>query len=219
MTLHDVRFPGESSEYREQRNKLLEAEMALRSQIEAVARLRRTLPPGGPAKDYTFADSGGEVSLTALFGEHKSLILYSFMYGPEDSSPCPMCSAFIDSLKGQARHIQQRAGLAVVARSPYAKVAALAEERQWQNLHWLSAADNTYAQDYHTEMPNGAQVPMCNVFVRTDDGVRHFWNSELFFAPGEGHPRHVDNLWSLWSFFDLTPEGRTDFMPKLNYNE
>ena len=41
--LHDVRFPGESAKYRAARNALLKEEMALRSQIEAVAAKRRRL--------------------------------------------------------------------------------------------------------------------------------------------------------------------------------
>ncbi|MBO0736785.1 MAG: DUF899 family protein, partial [Alphaproteobacteria bacterium] len=40
-------FPNESAEYRAARNALLDAEIALRRQLEAVAALRRSLPPGG----------------------------------------------------------------------------------------------------------------------------------------------------------------------------
>lgn len=47
-TLHSTRFPNESAEYRAARDALLEAEIALRRQTEAVAALRRALPPGGP---------------------------------------------------------------------------------------------------------------------------------------------------------------------------
>ena len=98
------------------------------------------------------------------------------------------------------------------------RFAGLARGRGWDDITWLSAADNDYPIDYHSEMPNGAQVPMCNVFVKRDGAVRHFWNSEMFFAPSETHPRHIDMLWPLWHFFDVTPEGRGDFMPRLNYD-
>ena len=43
--LHEVRFPGESDEYRMKRDELLKAEIDLRRQIEAVAAQRRKLPP------------------------------------------------------------------------------------------------------------------------------------------------------------------------------
>jgi predicted dithiol-disulfide oxidoreductase (DUF899 family) len=51
-------FPSESAEYRRARNGLLEAEIALRRQIEAVAAQRRALPPGGEVpEDYVFEES------------------------------------------------------------------------------------------------------------------------------------------------------------------
>ena len=55
--IHDTRFPGESDEYREARNKLLNAEIELREQIEGIASLRRELPLGGRVKeDYEFEE-------------------------------------------------------------------------------------------------------------------------------------------------------------------
>jgi predicted dithiol-disulfide oxidoreductase (DUF899 family) len=50
-----VMYPNESSEYRSARKKLLDEELALRSQVEKVASLRRQLPEGGELKeDYVF---------------------------------------------------------------------------------------------------------------------------------------------------------------------
>ena len=62
---------------------------------------------------------------------------------------------------------------------------------------------------------------MANVFVRRNGTTRHFWSSELMFAPTDPdqHPRHVDFMWPLWSVLDRTPAGRgTDFEPRLDYN-
>lgn len=47
-SLHEARFPGESDQYRKAREALLEAEIGLRRQLEAVAAQRRKLPLGGP---------------------------------------------------------------------------------------------------------------------------------------------------------------------------
>jgi len=46
-TLHDARFPNELPTYRTARNTQLKAEIDLRRRVEAVAALRRKLPPGG----------------------------------------------------------------------------------------------------------------------------------------------------------------------------
>ncbi len=86
---HSVRFPGESVAYRDARNELLEAEIALRRNIESVAAKRRTLPMGGEVpQDYVFEDERGAVRLSQLFEDGKdSLIVYSYMYGPQMAAP------------------------------------------------------------------------------------------------------------------------------------
>ena len=43
-----ITFPGETTEYRAARERLLEQEIELRRSMEAVAAARRALPPGGP---------------------------------------------------------------------------------------------------------------------------------------------------------------------------
>ncbi|MGH7819544.1 MAG: DUF899 family protein [Candidatus Binatia bacterium] len=219
-SLHPVRFPGESEAYRAARNELLRAEIELRERIESVAALRRRLPRGGRLKeDYVFGEitAGGKrrTPFSALFAPDKpSLVVYSFMYGPDAQRACPMCTSFLDGLDRYARYVTQRVNLAIVARSPIERIAAWARERGWTSLRLLSSSGNSYNPDYFAERPDGGQNPACNVFTRTDEGIFHFWSAELLYAPLKGHPRHVDLLWPIWSFFDLTPEGRGDWLPE-----
>jgi len=215
--MSQLAFPGESEAYREARTALLEAELALREHIESVAAQRRALPLGGKVPDYQFVGPDGPVSLADLFGPHDTLMIYSFMYGADAEAPCPMCSAFVDSLAGHIEHIQARTNIIVAARSPYPRLAALAADKGWRDVPFFSTQKCDYPKDYRSEMPNGAQVPMCHVFRKTPEGVHHFWGSEVFYADVAGHPRHVDMIWPLWHFFDLLPQGRGDFMPKLDY--
>ncbi|NKC01641.1 MAG: DUF899 domain-containing protein [Pseudomonadales bacterium] len=210
-------FPNESEAYRHKRDELLEAEIALREQIESVAELRRGLPLGGEAENYQFLDENGPVSLEDLFGDHDTLIIYSYMFA-EDSDPCPMCSAFMDSVVGQLHHIAQRVSFVVAARSSVPRIQKLVVPRGWGEIRWVSASENSYPVDYKSEMPNGAQVPMCNVFVKREGRIHHFWNAEMFFAQSEFHPRHIDMLWPLWHIFDITPEGRGEFIPGLKHS-
>jgi predicted dithiol-disulfide oxidoreductase (DUF899 family) len=227
-TLHSMRFPGESAEYRAARDRLLREEVALRRHIEEVGERRRALPLGGAVpEDYVFEEGTAElddarrVRLSELFERGKdTLVAYSFMYGPAMEKPCPMCTAMLDSLNGTAPHATQRLNLVVVAKSPLARIRAHARARGWRNLRLLSSAGNTYNRDYHADAADGSQSPMLNVFVKRDEGVRHFYATELFFAktePGQ-NPRHVDSIWPLWNLFDLTPEGRgKDWYPRLSY--
>src|SRR5215216_1034513 len=122
--MEHLHYPNESAEYRAARNALLNDEIALRAQIEAVAAKRRALPPGGEIpQDYVFERIGEnsmpeKVKLSELFGAHQTLILYSFMYGPERELPCPGCTHLIDGFDGAARHMGQRAAFHIVAKSP-----------------------------------------------------------------------------------------------------
>ena len=49
--MEHLQYPNESKEYRAARNALLDAEIELRAQIEAVAAKRRALPLGGELKE------------------------------------------------------------------------------------------------------------------------------------------------------------------------
>jgi len=230
-TLHSIRFPAESPAYRSARDELLQAEIDLRKQLEAVAALRRTLPLGGPLKeDYVFEEAGTDlgpaaprqVRLSQLFRPGMdSLALYSFMFGPEMAEACPSCTSILDGLNGSMPHVLQRINMAIVAKSPAERIRAFARERGWRNLRLLSSAGTTYNADYHGEKADGAQIPSLNVFVRGDGRIHHFYNTELLFAPSEPGQdgRHVDLIWPVWNLFDVTPEGRgTGWNPRLSYD-
>jgi predicted dithiol-disulfide oxidoreductase (DUF899 family) len=229
----DIRFPGESSEYRGARNRLLEAEIELRRSLERVAQQRRGLPPGGAVpEDYSFeeaADGGGEIRFSELFAPEKNtLVIYSFMFPrwpgdtrpgpaggqtaglPLPETPCPSCTSILDSLDGAAIHLAQRINLVVVAKSDPERIRTFARERGWRNLRLLSSRNNAYNRDYHAETPKGEQVPILNVFVRDGEEIRHSWATELMFAPHEDgeEARHVDLIWPIWSVLDMTPAGR-----------
>src|SRR5499426_124141 len=116
----NVSFPNESQDYRIARNKLLQREVALRREMEAVAAEIRALPPGGPVpEDYEFdhIDAKGataKVRLSELFRPGTdTLILYHYMFPrhrnderrgpssgpmaqfPVEEGPCPSCTALL----------------------------------------------------------------------------------------------------------------------------
>lgn len=215
-----MNFPNESKQYRGARDKLLKAEIELRKQVEAVAAQRRKLPAGGEVpEDYVFEGEKGAVRLSQLFERGKTLVAYSFMYGPKMKQACPMCTSILDGLNGNAQHLAQRTNLVVIAKSPLPRILEHARARGWANLELLSSEKNNYNRDYLGETADGAQMPMLNVFVK-DKAMRHFWGSELLYAKPERRqdPRHADLVWPLWNVLDATPEGRgKDWYPKLDY--
>lgn len=226
---HEKHFPGESKEYREARNKLLESEMELRRKIEDVAQLRRKLPFSGKLKeDYVFEEmenKTGQIKktkLSELFAPGKNtLAVYSYMYGLKTQNPCPMCTSIMDGINGMVFHITDRINFVMEARSPISKVMEWAKSRNWNKLRILSSEKNTYNTDYFGEDEKGNQMPMLNVFRKEPDGIYHFYGTELLYAPSESgqEGRHVDMIWPLWNMFDYTPDGRgTNWYPKYKYD-
>jgi predicted dithiol-disulfide oxidoreductase (DUF899 family) len=233
--MFSMKTPGESSEYRVARDRLLVKEIELRRAMEDVAVARRSLPSGGEIpEDYVFESAEKEapvreVRLSELFAPSKdSLIIYNFMFprdpsdkrpGPShgvaaqlplEDGPCPSCVAFLDQLDGAAPHAEQHVNFAVVAKAPSDQIAAFARERGWRNLRLFSSAKNNFKRDYHAETSEGLQRPMLTVFHRDGGRIFHFWSSEMLYAasdPGQD-PRHVGTLEPLWNLFDFTREGR-----------
>jgi predicted dithiol-disulfide oxidoreductase (DUF899 family) len=221
-----IAFPGESAEYRAARNRLLEAEVGLRRQMEAVAAERRALPSGGVVpEDYAF----GDVRFSELFAPGRdTLLIYSFMF-PRDpyddrpgqrDGPCPSCVALLDQLDGVVEHLEQHANFYAAAKSPLPAILEVAQERGWRRLRLISSLGTTYNRDYHGETAEGHQRPMLNVFQRDGEVIRHFWGSELFYAPTDRgqDPRHVGTIEPLFNMLDLTPRGRPpDWDEQLSY--
>src|SRR4051794_4130033 len=179
MAIHDVRFPGESDDYRAARDELLQAEIDLRRRTEEVAAQRRALPAGGEVPgDYVFEewDAGAgtvrEAKLSELFGDKDSLFLYSFMFNPDESGrplrvACPSCTSIMDGMDGAARSIAQRAAFAVEAKAPIETFSAHAHARGWRHARLLSSSGNSYRSDYHAETDDASQWPIATVFARS----------------------------------------------------
>jgi len=215
------RMPNESAEYRRARTSLLAEEIELRRHIERVAAQRRALPPGGEVKkNYRFQGERGPVTFADLFGDKQSLVVYSYMFGPQRERPCPMCTSLLSAWDGEAQDIEQNVALAVIAQSPIEKLLAFKKERGWRNLKLFSDMSQEYSKDYFANTPEYDDVAAFHVFTRRDGVIRHFWGGEMGFEtadPGED-PRGAPDLMPLWTVLDSTPEGRkADWYPSLEY--
>ena len=219
-----LQYPGESAEYRRARQALLVEEIELRRHIERVAEQRRALPPGGEVpKNYLFvAEGGNTVSFRDLFRDKQSLVIYSYMFGPQRERPCPMCTSLLGAWNGEARDIEQRVALAVVARSPIDRLVAFKKERGWRDLALYSDPSGEFSRDYFAVEPDGSDSANINIFTRRDGKIRHFYSGEMGFDqadPGQD-PRGAPDLMPIWTILDMVPEGRgTDWYPRLDYGK
>ena len=214
--------------------------MELRRQVERVAAQRRTLPSGGEIpEDYVFEGRHGrqtearevvgavctrqgyacDLQLHVRTGEGAAVSgLHAF---PRWSGRC--LAAYLPAHQPRRRRQVAAAG-----------ILSFAKERGWRWLQLLSTAGNAYDRDYfgdstglvpavrkQQDFKGGEEwdMPILNVFRRGRDGIRHFWGSELLYVPPERGQeyRHNDLLDPVWNMFDLAPEGRGDFQPKLDY--
>ncbi len=218
----------EPEEYVKRREELREAEVELMQQREKVASLRRQLPPGAAVEDYEFLEgprllsSGDEpvttVRLSQLFtSPERALVVQHVMYGKRQSSPCPMCTLWIDGLNGVVRHIGQHADFVVAAAADPATLRAHARNRGWGNVRLLSCGDNTFQYDLGAEDEEGEQDSTISVFTLDEDGSpRHFYSAHPRMAD-DIPERGIDLLSPLWHLLDLTPQGRGDWYAGLGY--
>jgi predicted dithiol-disulfide oxidoreductase (DUF899 family) len=216
-----VRFPNETAEYRAARDALLAEEIELRRHIERVADMRRRLPPGGEITEtYLFEGEDGRKTFADLFGDKQTLVIYSYMFGPQRERPCPMCTSLLSSWDGEVNDISQNVALAVVARSPLEKLLAFKKERGWHHLPLYTDLIGDYSRDYYGMTPDEEDIPALNVFTRRDGVIRHFWSGEMgpeTADPGQD-PRGAPEMMPLWNILDATPEGRKPhWYPRLTY--
>lgn len=218
----------ESPQYTAGREELRLAEIELMRHRERVAALRRQLPPGSVVDDYQFSEGprrlgDGDspvrpVRLTELFtSPRRSLVLYHLMYGKAQTSPCPMCTMWIDGLDAVAPHVAQNVDFAVVAAADPVALRAHARARGWNNVRLLSSADSTFKYDLGSEDADGAQESTISVFTLDADGTpRHFYSAHPTMAD-DINQRGIDLLAPAWHLLDLTPQGRGDWYAQLDY--
>ena len=136
---------------------------------------------GAVPKNYTLVGESGPVTLCALFGDRQTLLFCCYMFGPQRERPCPMCTSLLGAWNGEARDMEQRVGLAVIARSPIEKLVAFNKERGWRDLKLYSDSSGDCSRDYFAIAPDGFNIPGLNVFTLRDGRIRHFWSGEMGF--------------------------------------
>ena len=208
--MSELRYPNESRAYREARDALLKDEQELIDKTKAVAEKRRQLPPGGQLKeDYVFqwandGKVGKRVKFSELFGDKNTLLIYSFMYGPNWDNPCPSCTSLVDGFDRTWYQVSQDAAFVAIAKAPAEKINAWAKKRGWSQIPLVSGYESPFQADYKCQQDSDdMQLPVMHVFGKKDGKIFHFWATESM-------SNHVDTVWPYWSLMDFTPEGRPD---------
>src|SRR5262245_44154151 len=127
---------------------LLEKEKAFTRQCDEMSRLQRSLPWERVDKNYLFDGPDGRKTLADLFAGRSQLIVYHFMFHPDDMAGCPHCSLRADGFAGIGVHLNHRdVTMVVVSRAPYAKLAEYQARMGWQ-FNWVSSWGSDFNFDY-----------------------------------------------------------------------
>jgi predicted dithiol-disulfide oxidoreductase (DUF899 family) len=216
--MSELRYPNESRRYRDARDSLLEEEQALIDKVKSIAEKRRALPSGGQLKeDYVFqwandGKVGQRVQFSELFAGKNTLLLYSFMFGPNWDHPCPSCTSLVDGFDRAWYSVTRDAAFVAIAKAPADRINAWAKQRGWSQIDLVSGADCSYQADYRCQgESDDMQWPVMHVFRKRDGNIFHFWGTETM-------SNHVDTVWVYWNLMDFTPEGRPDLLtPPQNF--
>ena len=208
--MSELRYPNESKEYRQARAALLKDEQELIDKTKAVAAKRRQLPLGGQLKeDYVFqwasdGKVGKPVKFSELFGDKNTLLLYSWMFGPNWDKPCMSCTSLMDGFDRTWYSVNRDAAFAAVAKARPEQINAWAKVRGWSQIPLVSGSQSPFQADYKCQGENDdMQFPVMHVFRKRDGKIFHFWATETM-------SNHVDTVWPYWNLMDFTPEGRPD---------
>jgi predicted dithiol-disulfide oxidoreductase (DUF899 family) len=204
MNLPPVVSPAE---WQAAHERLLAKEKEATRARDALAAERRRLPMVQIDKDYVFDGPAGKARLLDLFEKRRQLIVYNFMFGPNQDEGCDGCSMVVDQI-GHLAHLHARdTSFVLVSRAPLAKLEQYKKRMGW-TIPWFSS----FESDFNVDFGFSPEIPEPDVYqdgesfglsVFFRDGDRVF---RTYFTSGRG----VEALGSVWTFLDLTPLGRQE---------
>lgn len=207
-------------EWVDARKQLLTHERQLTHLRDQIAAERRALPWEQVGQDYVFDTPEGPQALSALFGNHRQLIVQHFMFAPDWEQGCPSCSFMADHIDGMTVHLAQRdIAFVAISRAPLIMIEHFRQRMGWR-FRWVSSAANNFNYDYDVSFHAGQlasgtvhynycdqyfpqkEAPGISVFYKDDQGtVFHTYST---------YSRGVEVMMGTYSLIDLTPRGRNE---------
>ncbi len=200
------------------RKALLAEEKAFTRERDRLSEARRNLPMVLIDKDYVFDTRGGRKSLGDLFGPHRQLAVYHFMFGETWEEGCPSCSFWADNYDHIDVHLAARdTALVAISNAPLERLEAYRKRMGW-TFAWASTAGNSFGIDFGVTFPGkedptgrgynysgqgttfSEELPGLSTFLKLDDGrIGHSYST---------YGRGLDILNMAYNMLDMTPLGR-----------
>jgi predicted dithiol-disulfide oxidoreductase (DUF899 family) len=198
----------------------MEKEKEFTRQGDELSRQVRELPWEAITKEYVFHSRDGEERLPDLFAGRSQLVVYHFMFHPDDKAGCPHCSLRADGFNGIITHLNQRdVTMVVVSRGPYDKLVEFQKRMGW-NFKWVSSGGSDFNFDFQasfTPEEMEAKRAMYNFTIR-DPKAREREGHSIFYKDESGAVFHTyscydrgnDKLNIHYHYLDLVPKGRDE---------
>jgi len=202
------------------RTAFLAREKEFTRQRDELNRARRELPWVRVDKPYVFEGPGGRQTLAQLFGAQSQLIVYHFMFAPEDPAGCPHCSFWADNFDGIGVHLRQRdVSFVAVSRAPVAKIEAFRRRMGWR-FPWFSSGSSDFNYDYQVSFTEDQLLLGTAVYnyTRTETDMPDREGISVFCKNPRGevfhtyscYSRGIDMVNGAYHFLDLVPKGRDE---------
>jgi predicted dithiol-disulfide oxidoreductase (DUF899 family) len=204
-------------EWLEARKQLLAKEKEFTRARDELTKQRQTLPWEPVESEYVFEGPNGKETLAELFDGRSQLIVYHFMFAPEDDVGCKSCSFWADNFNPNVVHLNARdVSFAAVSRAPYEKLQAYRQRMGW-DFHWVSSGETDFNFDYGVSFtpeqqdeqlydygslpPRIADREGLSVFARENGRIFHTYSA---------YARGIDLVNTAYNYLDLVPKGRDE---------
>jgi predicted dithiol-disulfide oxidoreductase (DUF899 family) len=181
---------------------------------------RRNLPWVKLTKQYEFDGPQGKETLADLFEGRSQLVIYHFMFTPEDEAGCPHCSLRADGFNGINVHLKHRdVTMICVSRAPYKKLAAYKKRMGW-GFKWVSSGGTDFNFDYHVSFTPEEMAAGKTFFNYAMQDPHHFEREghSVFYKDKRGDVFHSYSCYTRgnemfnihYHYLDMVPKGRDE---------
>jgi predicted dithiol-disulfide oxidoreductase (DUF899 family) len=209
-------------EWLARRKELLANEKEFTRQRDELTRQRLELPWERVEKEYVFEGAEGQRTLAELFDGRSQLIVYHFMFGPDDEQGCKSCSFWADNFDPNVVHLKARdVTMVAISRAPYEKLAAYKERMGW-GFDWYSSHETSFNYDFDVSFtPDDQEQEGAYNYGSLTPHNEDREGMSVFFKDAEGNVFHtysayargIDLLNTAYNYLDLVPKGRDEHGP------
>ncbi len=155
--------------------------------------------------NYELTDTeGSQVLLRELFGDKNELIVIHNM-----GKSCFYCALWADGFSGFKAHLENRAAFVLTSPDDYKTLSDFSRERGWA-FKSASSMGTTFKEDLGFKN-NTSFRPGVSILLKEEDGtIKHY--TKASFGPG-------DQYCSIWSLFELLPDGNGNWGLKHDYEQ